>query len=329
MPQLNRRQFSLALGAGAIGLGSARTGYAQNYPSKAIRLIVGFAPGGLTDIIARMIAPVLSEQLGQPVIVDNKPGANGNISTAFVAGSDPDGHTLLLSSSAQIVYSPNTYKKLPADPITGLRHITMIGEGDFIFVVNSQVGVNSLEEFVALARTKPGTMNYATGGLGGSLHVVQEMFRQRVGIDIVPVHYKGSAAALTELLSNQVQIFCDGLPSLEPYIKSGKLKPLFVSSAKRMDALPNVPSSTEVKLPEFAKLSNWFGLHAPKGTPDVVIAKLNSALNAAKTAPPVLEKFKGAAIRPVFNSSNEFTAQIEAADKVIAQVTRAGNIQIE
>ena len=123
MPQLNRRQFSLALGAGAIGLGSARTGYAQNYPSKAIRLIVGFAPGGLTDIIARMIAPVLSEQLGQPVIVDNKPGSNGNISTAFVAGSEPDGHTLLLSSSAQIVYSPNTYKKLPADPITGLRHV--------------------------------------------------------------------------------------------------------------------------------------------------------------------------------------------------------------
>lgn len=329
MPQLNRRQFSLALGAGAIGLGSARTGYAQNYPSKAIRLIVGFAPGGLTDIIARMIAPVLSEQLGQPVIVDNKPGANGNISTAFVAGSEPDGHTLLLSSSAQIVYSPNTYKKLPADPITGLRHVTMIGEGDFIFVVNSQVGVNTLAEFVALAKAKPGSLNYATGGLGGSLHVIQEMFRQRVGIDMVPVHYKGSAAALTELLSNQVQVFCDGLPSLDPYIKSGKLKPLFVSSSKRMEALPNVPSSAEVKLPEFASLSNWFGLHAPKGTPDAVVARLNTALNAAKTSPAVLEKLKGAAIRPVFNPASEFAAQIGAANNAIAQVTRAGNIQIE
>lgn len=285
MSLLNRRQFSLAVGVGALGVGTPKFGHAQSYPSKPIRLVVGFAPGGLTDILARMIAPVLGEQLGQPVIVDNKPGANGNISTSFVAGSDADGHTLLLSSSAQIVYSPNTYKKLPTDPITGLRHITMVGEGDFIFVVNSQVGVNTLEEFVALAKAKPGTLNYATGGLGGSLHVIQEMFRQRVGIDMVPVHYKGSAAALTELLSNQVQVFCDGLPSLDPYIKSGKLKPLFVSSSRRMEALPNVPSSVEVKLPEFAKLSNWFGLHAPKGTPDAVIAKLNTALNAAKTSP--------------------------------------------
>ena len=329
MSFLNRRQFSISLGASALGIAAARTSHAQNFPSKPIRLIVSFAPGGLTDILARMIAPVLSDQLGQPVIVDNKPGANGNIGTAFVASSEADGHTLLLSSSAQIVYSPNTNKKLPANPITGLRHITMVGEGDFIFVVNSALGVNSLEEFVKLAKAKPGTLNYATGGLGGSLHVVQEMFCQRVGIDMVPVHYKGSAAAITELLSNQVQVFCDGLPSLEPYIKSGKLKPLFVSSSKRMEALPNVPSSTEVKLPEFSKLSNWFGLHAPKGTPEAVIARLNTALNAAKKSGAVLEKLNGAAIRPVFNSSAEFTAQIEAANKVIGQVTRAGNIQID
>lgn len=328
MSKLTRRQFSLALGATSL-VGMPHLALAQTFPSKPVRLVVGFAPGGLTDIIARMIGQEMSSQLGQPVIVENKPGANGNISTAYVAGAEPDGHTLLLSSAAQIVYSPNTYKKLSVDPIDGLRHISMIGEGDFIFVVNSEVGVETLAQFVAVAKSKPGKMNYASGGMGGTLHVMQEMLCQKVGIQLTGVHYRGSSAAITEVLSNQVQLFCDGLPSLDPYIKNGKLKPLFVSSAKRMDALPNVPSSTEVNLGEFAALSNWFGLHAPKGTSDPVVAKISAAMIAAKSSEAVRSKLKGAAIAPVFNSPAEFVPQIIAANKLIAQVTRASNIQVE
>ena len=318
----------MALGSAATGL-ATMPALAQAWPSKPLRLVVSFAPGGLTDILARMIAPGMAERLGQPVIVDNKPGANGNIGTAYVAQAEPDGHTLLFSSSAQIVFSPNTYKKMPADPIHGLRHISMVGEGDFIFVVNADLGVSTLADFVKLAKARPGQLNYATGGPGGSLHVVQELFRQRVGIDMVPVHYKGSSVAITDLISNHVQVFADGLPSLDPYIKSGKLKPLFVSSTKRMAALPNVPSSAEVKLAELAELSNWFGLHAPRGTPDAVVGKISAALVAAMAADAVKERLKTAAIAPVLNSPSEFVARIAAANKVIGQATRAANIQVE
>jgi tripartite-type tricarboxylate transporter receptor subunit TctC len=328
MNSLTRRQFATALGGAGLAL-AGMPALAQNYPSKPVRLVVSFAAGGLTDIIARMVAPGMAERLGRPVIVDNKPGANGNIGTAFVANAEPDGHTLLLSSSAQIVFSPNTYKKMPVDPIHGLRHISMVGEGDFIFVVNSEVGVNSLADFVRLAKSKPRQLNYATGGPGGSLHVVQELFRQRVGIDMVPVHYKGSSAAITDLISNQVQMFADGLPSLDPYIKSGKLKPLFVSSKQRMAALPAVPSSAEVKLEELANLSNWFGLHAPKGTSDAVVSKISAALAGAMAADAVKEQMKTAAIAPVLNTPAEFVARIDAANRVIGQVARAANIQIE
>jgi len=328
MLNINRRQFSLGLSAMPL-FGNTSQAFAQAYPSQPIKLVVGFAPGGLTDILARMIGQSMSEQLGKPVIVENKPGANGNISTAFVAAAAPDGHTLLLSSAAQIVYSPHTYRNMTVDPINGLRHVSMVGEGDFIFVVNSDVGVDTLAQFIALAKSKPGKLNYASGGVGGTLHVIQEMFCQKVGIQMTGVHYRGTSAAIPEVLSNQIQLFCDGLPSLDPHLKSGKLKPLFVSSAKRMEALPNVHSSTEVNLKEFSELSNWFGIHAPKGTPDATVAKIQTALSAAKASEAVRTKMRGAAIAPVFNGSAEFMAQIAVADKLIAQVTRAGNIRVE
>ncbi|MFT3717378.1 Bug family tripartite tricarboxylate transporter substrate binding protein [Pseudorhodoferax sp.] len=329
MTPLNRRHFALALAfSGAAGLATSPA-QAQAYPSKPIKIVVGFAAGGLTDILARTIAPVMSDKLGQPVIIDNKPGANGNISTAFVAGSEPDGHTLLFSSSAQIVYSPNTYKKLPADPINGLRHLSLIGEGDFIFVASTGTGVHSLAEFVTLAKSKPGALNYATSGPGGSLHVVQEIFLQHAGIQMVPVHYKGSSAALTDLVANQVQLFCDGLPSLEPYIKTDKLKPLFVTAKKRLPALPNVPTAAEVKLADLSNISNWFGLHAPKGTSDATVAKIQGALAAAMASESVKEKMRGLAIEPVFSTPAEFVARIDASNKLIGAAARAANIQID
>lgn len=329
MFKLNRRLFALAIAVGGAATFATLPAHAQAFPTKPVKIVVGFAAGGLTDILARTIAPVMSEKLGQPVIIDNKPGANGNISTAYVAGSEADGHTLLFSSSAQIVYSPNTYKKLPADPINGLRHLSLIGEGDFIFVASTGAGVNTLAEFVSLAKSKPGALNYATSGPGGSLHVVQEIFLQQAGIKLEPVHYKGSSAALTDLVGNQVQLFCDGLPSLEPHIKSGKLKPLFVTAKKRLPALPNVPTAAEVKMAALSNISNWFGLHAPKGTSDAVVAKIQDALAAAMASDSVKEKMRGLAIEPVFSTPTEFVARIDASNKLIRAATKAANIQVE
>lgn len=328
MKSMTRRRFVTAVGG--LGLAAAAPALrAQAYPTKPIRMILGFAPGGLTDLLARLVAPSMSETLGQQVIVENRAGANGNVGMAAVAAAEPDGHTLLFSSAAQIVFSPNTYKTMPADPIRGLRHITMVAEGDFIIVVNAETGAKTVAQFAELAKSRPGKLNYGTAGAGGNTHVVLELFRRKLGVDVVPVHYRGTGAALPELLANQVQLFAESQPPIEAHLKSGKLNGLTVCGRKRLDAFPAIPTAAEVGIPELANISNWFGLHAPKGTPDAVVERLGVAIRTAANGEAVKERIRAAGMSVVLNTPAEFMARIESSNKVIGEVTRAANIQVE
>jgi tripartite-type tricarboxylate transporter receptor subunit TctC len=323
-----RSALSVLAGAGA-GIVSPSLLRARAYPTKPVRLIVGFAPGGLTDLLARLIAPIMAEQVGQQVIVENRPGANGNVGMAAVVNAAPDGHTLLFSSAAQIVYSPNTYKTMPADPINGLRHVSMAAEGDFIIVTNEQTGLKNLDEFLKFAKANPGKLNYGTAGAGGTHHVLFEFFKKSAGIELTPVHYRGSGPLVPDLLANQVQLFTDSLSAVDAHIKAGKMVALLVASTKKEPALPNIPTAVEVNMPALANLSNWFGLHAPKATPDAIVDKLNAAVKVAISNATILERLKVAGMVPVGDTPAQFAEKIVVANKVIGDVARSAGIQVE
>jgi tripartite-type tricarboxylate transporter receptor subunit TctC len=261
---LTRRTFLQS----AAGLGVAallpQTGWAQAYPNRPIKIIVGFAPGGLTDSLPRLLSGPMAERLGQPVVVESKLGAAGNIATTFVAQSPPDGYTLLASSVGQIVVSPHT-SSMPVDPMKDLVHISMMGEGDQILNINAAVPAKNLAEFIALLKKNPGTMFYGDAGAGGSMHVYIEYFKMLAGVDMQSVHYKGAGQLMPDFLANRVQLSLNAFPVIEGYIAEGKLRPILIVGKEREPKLPGVPTAAEVGLKPLEAASNWFGLHAPKG----------------------------------------------------------------
>lgn len=329
MTQISRRT-ALGLAAGAAaGMVAPTVVRAQAYPTKPVRLILGFAPGGLTDLLARLCAPILSEHLGQQVLVENRPGANGNVAMAAVVNSAPDGYNLLFSSGAQIVYSPNTYKTMPADPVKQLKHISMVAEGDFIIFTNEQSGFKTYDDFAKYAKANPGKLNYGTAGAGGTQHVLFESFKKQSGIDLTPVHYRGSGPVLPDVLANQIQLSADSRSLIEGQVKSGKIVPLLVCAKTRDPALPNVACATDVGMPSLAGLSNWFGLHAPKDTPEDIVAKLNAAVKVAVANNTIKQRLEVAGMRPAGDSPAEFEAKIAESNKIIGEAARAANIQVE
>ncbi len=263
---------------------------AQAYPNKPLRLIIGFPAGGPADIFGRAMAQALSAQLGQPVVVENKGGVGGVLGMDAVAKAAPDGYTLGFNNQGSVAMAPFALTKMPYNPNKDLALISVVVRVPEAIVVHPSVPVNTFAELIAYAKANPGKLNYGSAGAGGITHLAGELLKAEAGIDIVHVAYKGAAPAVTDLLGGQVQLGFFDIPVVLPHIKSGKLKAVALTTAKRIDALPDVPTTAEVKFPRVIS-DNWYGLVAPGGTPPDIIKRLNAAALAGLKSPALVEQF--------------------------------------
>ena len=268
---------------------------AQSFPDRNIVLVVPNPPGGLVDTSARLLSEPLTRVIGQTVVVDNRPGASGNIAYQFVANAKPDGYTLLISYSGYHVGNPALMDKLPWDPVKDFSPIALLTISTNVIAVHPSVPVNTLKEFIAYAKANPGKLNYASQGNGSVSHIGTEMFKQSTGIEMTHVPYKGSGPAIQDVLAGQVQVFISTPPSLMQHVQSGKLKGLAVTGKSRHPGLPNVPTTAEAGLPSF-QLESWVGLFAPAGTPAPVITKLTDAVKKSLALPEVKERADAAGV---------------------------------
>lgn len=324
---IHRRSLILAtISAGALFMLNPAS--AQDYPTQPIKLIVGTAAAGLNDHVARLIAPVMERELGQPVVVENRPGAANKLALGLVAKSKPDGYTLLVSSSA-VLATAVTHKSMPADPIKDLEHISMVADGSFTFTVNSKVPAGNTQEFIELAKKEPGKLKFGASGSGSAIHLAGEVFAQRAGVDLVAVQYTSAGQRVADLLSNQIQMSINAIQVTGPHIKTGDLKPLFVASAVREPGFPDIPTSVELGIPDVDKVSNWFGIHAPVGTPKPVLAALHAAVVKAVNDPEVREKLTTGGLRPIGDTPESFLARLKGDEKIFREAAQSANIQVE
>jgi tripartite-type tricarboxylate transporter receptor subunit TctC len=290
-----RRQALNGLSALAISLGfsgmlmTAPAAMAQSFPNKPIRLVCPFPPGGAVDIASRAIAQELSKNLGQPVTVDNKPGAGGNIGGADVSRANPDGYTIFMTTSGIQAINPALYAKMPFDPNKDLTPVTALVSLNNVLVLHPSVKANSVSEVIAMAKSQPGAMNYASSGSGTSIHMSGEMFKSLTNVNITHIPYKGSAPAVNDLLGGQVMMMFDNIPSAIPHIKSGKLRALATTGAKRDPLLPDLPTMAEAGVAGYES-GVWFGLSVPANTPREVIMKLNAEANKGTKSPEFVKR---------------------------------------
>lgn len=277
----------------AHGLPAARA--AEPYPDKPIRILVGYAPGGSADTLARMIGQALGRQFGQPVIIENRPGASGNIAATAVARAAPDGYTLFLGSNATAI-NMTLYRNLPFDLRKSFTPVGMIGSFPNVLTVTPGFPARTLRELVDYAKHHPGQVNFGSSGTGSSTHLSGVMFEQQADVTLTHIPYKGSAPALTDLMTGQIDVMFDNAPSSLPYVQSGKLRALAVLSPARLDSAPNIPTSAEAGLPHF-QIKSWYGLFAPRGTPEAVVAALNAGINKALSEPDLLARFKSMGVQ--------------------------------
>jgi tripartite-type tricarboxylate transporter receptor subunit TctC len=285
--------------------------HAQSYPTQPIRLVVGFAPGGSTDVTARLVAERLSATLGQQMIVDNRAGAGGNIGADIVAKSNPDGYTVLLATTGVMAFNHYLYSKLPFSAEKDLAPVTMIGSLPLILTVPASFPAKNTRELVALARAQPGKYSFGSSGVGGATHVTAELFKALAGIDIVHVPYKGSGQMMTDLIGGQVQIAFDQISSSISFVKSGKLRALGISTAKRSELLPELPTIAEGGVAGY-EATSWNGFAVRAGTPRAVIDRLQQETRKAIFAPALKDKLFELGIEPIGSTPEEFAAHIRA-----------------
>ena len=293
---------------------------AQPYPSRPIRIVVPFAAGGATDLIARVTGQKLTESLGQQVVVENRPGASGMIGADAVARAAPDGYTLLMASTAEIAINPSLYPTMSYDPAKDLAPVTLAGITPLILVVNPGTPLRSVADIVAEAK-KGAKLSFASAGNGSVQHLAGELLKQTMSIDVAHVPYKGAAPALTDLLGGQVSLFFSGMPPAMPHVKSGKLRALAVTTTRRSPAAPDVPTMAEAGVTGF-DISNWFGVFAPAGTPAAVLDRLNAEFVKALALPDVKERLASQGAETVGNSRDEFAAFIKAEAAKYAQLIK-------
>jgi len=310
--------LALALTAGAA--------FAQSYPVRPIRILIGFPPGGGIDIVARMLATQLGEKLGQPVVIENKGGAGGVLGTELAAKAAPDGYTLLLISVAY-AFAPALRKTLPYDPASAFTPITIIGRGPSALTVHPSVPVSSVAELIALAKAKPGTLNYASAGVGSFQHLSAALFMNQAGINVVHVPYKGGGPAMADVMGGQAQIVMPSLIQVVPHIKSGRLKALGTSGTKRNPLLPDVPAIAET-LPGYES-QNWWGLLAPAGTPQPVIERLYGAVSELLQSGETARRMESEGAETVRMTPPEFGRFIAAELAKWGKVARDVGIQAE
>lgn len=287
-------------------LASGQFASAQEYPVKAVRVIVPFAPGGPNDLAVRPVAQKLYEFLGQPFVIDYRAGANGIIGSDLVAKSAPDGYTLLIISSSFTI-NASTYAKLPFDPLRDFAPVSSIATSDIIFVVNPTVPVRSVREFVALAKSQPGKLNYSSSGTGGSLHLGAELLKVAAGINMVHVPYKGASLALTDVIGGHVDSMFISAPGAIVQIKAGKVRVLAVASARRARSLPDTPTFAEAGYPE-VQVDTRYGLLAPAATPATIIVRLEAAIARALSTPEVRETYAALGLDPAASGAQEYAA---------------------
>lgn len=296
------------------------------YPTKPIRFIVGNAPGGSTDILARLFGQKLSESLGQPVIIDNRPGANSIVGTDALAKSPPDGYTIMVVNVSHVI-NP-LVSKLPFDTIKDFAPISGLTVSLYVLTINPSVPANTLQEFIAYAKSKPGQLNYASSGIGSGVHLATETLSNIVGIKMQHIPYKGAAPALTDLVGGQVQMYMATTLSTLPFIKTGKIRPLAISGTARVAVLPQVPTFAEAGVPGF-DVKNWFGVLAPAGTPKPIVDRLAAEITKIMDMPSTLATFASQGVEPFKMTPEQFSALMKSDMARYAKIAKAANIRPE
>ena len=299
----------------------------QNYPVKPVRIVIGFPPGGPNDLIARAVAPRLAENMGQPFFIENKPGGNAVIGTSFVAKSQPDGYTLLVFSSSQTI-NPSTRKVIPFDTLKDFVGISGLAVGQIVLAVNPGVSAQSLKDFVALAKSSPGKLNYGSTGTGSATHLGMELFNLMAGIRTVHVPYQGAGPATQDLLAGTVDALFMGVSTAVPYISAGKVRPLAMASLKRSSALPDIPSFQEEGFPKF-DISSAFGLLAPSATPRLVVNRLNDGVQKVLDIGDIKQTFTKLGLEPWQLKPSELQEWLAGEVERWQHVARAINYQLE
>jgi tripartite-type tricarboxylate transporter receptor subunit TctC len=301
---------------------------AQDFPTRPVTIVVAQPPGGGTDIIARIMADQLSRKLGQPFIVENRPGTGTVVGSASVANATPDGYTLLMGLTANMAVNPSLFANLPYDPIRDFAPVGMVAKFPFVIIVSNNLPVHSIKELIALAKSKPGEINFASGGNGTGQHLSAELFKLETGINLTHVPYRGAAPAYTDVISGQVPVFFDNLSSALGQIQSGSVRALAVTGTERSPLLPNVPTVVESGVPEY-QYYVWFGLWAPKKTPQPIVEKLNAAVKVALQSPEAKEHIAAAAGVPFDMPLADIDPFVQAEIAKWADVVKRANITVQ
>jgi tripartite-type tricarboxylate transporter receptor subunit TctC len=301
---------------------------AQTYPSRAVRIVVPFAPSSTIDIIARIIAPKLGELLGQPVLIDNRAGAGGMVGMDAVAKSQPDGHTLVIGALGPLAMNPALYPKTPFDPVRDFAAVSLLATGPVVIAVHPSVPARNMKELVELAKKRPGQLNFGSPGVGSSPHLTGELLKMLTATDIVHVPYKGNAEALTDLISGRVSIVFTGVPPVVPLAKAGRVRLLVTTGRQRLAQLPDVPTIAEAGLPG-AQVLIWYGAVAPAATPKDVVTRLNREIVKLMQAPDIRERFSQQGIDPETSTPEQFAQLIRDEYARWTKVIRTSGIKVE
>jgi len=329
------RAFCLALAAVTLNLGSPAPAHAQpatgagrDYPSRPIRVVIGYAPGGTTDILSRLLAVHLAQSLGQPVLIDNRPGASAMIGTQVVTAAAPDGHTLLMTPSGTHTSNLSLYRKMPYDTVKDLAPITLFAWVSNMIVTHPSTPIHSLQDLIRAAKAAPGKLTYASVGIGSVSHLSAEMLKNLAGIDVTHVPYKGGGPALAAIAANEVTIMFAALPSASSFVQSKRIKPLVVTSPKRSPTLPDVPTVAEAGVAGL-QVMEWYGALAPAGTPRPIVQRLHDEIVAIVRRPEVTARFLELGADPDFMNPAEFGRQIAADIQMWAKVVKQSGIRAD
>ena len=314
----------LIVSATALAVAATLPAYAQNYPTKSVRIVVPYAPGGNTDFTARSVATKLTEMYGQQVIVENRPGGATNIGSDMVAKGAADGYTLLMGGAANAI-NMSLFKKLPYDTVKDFAPVSLCVQGANVLSIHPSVPARTLKELIALAKAKPGTLNFASSGIGSSNQMAGELLKVMAGINIVHVPYKGNAPALTDAIGGHVEMILSGVPALVPHIQSGRLRGIAIGSMKRFPALPNVPTFDESGLKGY-EASTWFGLLAPVKTPRDIVTKLSADVDKVLKGPDIRDRFMAEGIEPIGGTPESFAKYIADEIAKYARIQKAAKL---